>query len=61
MLDVVRGEGIAAGKPTPVVLGLGSDFYHFVGDILDAKKQELEEWKEVTISTDHPPERSASP
>ncbi|EKM54430.1 uncharacterized protein PHACADRAFT_210230 [Phanerochaete carnosa HHB-10118-sp] len=56
MLDVVRGEGIAAGKRVPFAVGLGSDYYNIVTDILDAKKRELEEWKEVTYSTDLPPD-----
>ncbi|KAF8874874.1 short chain dehydrogenase [Gymnopilus junonius] len=52
MVDVVRGEGLAKGKPFPPFVGLGSDFY-------DAAKQEsskalacLEEWKDVSFSTD---------
>ncbi|GJE95507.1 SDR family oxidoreductase [Phanerochaete sordida] len=53
MLDVVRGEGVAAGRATPVVLGLGSDFYADVKSVLEGKLQELEEWKDVICSTDH--------
>lgn len=56
MIDVVRGEGVAAGRPTPVAIGLGSDYYRDVKSILEGKLQELEEWKDVTTSTDLPPD-----
>ena len=56
LVDVVRGEGVAAGRTTPVVLGLGSDYYRAVKDILEAKREEIEQWREVTVSTDLPPD-----
>jgi hypothetical protein len=54
MLDFVRGEGVAASKPVPVVIGLGSDTYGIIKDTLQAKLQQLEEYKEVMFSTDLP-------
>ena len=52
MLDAVRSEGAFAGKPIPVVLGLGSDMYETVKKILSAKLEQQEELKEVMFSTD---------
>lgn len=52
MLDVIRGEGIAAGKPTPLVLGLGSDIFATIKGVCDDKLKQLEEWKDVMYSTD---------
>ena len=52
MLDVIRGEGIAAGKPTPLVLGLGSDIFAAIKGVCDDKLKQLEEWKDVMYSTD---------
>ena len=54
MLDFVRGEGVAVGKPAPVVIGLGSDTYSIVKSVLEAKIQQLEEYKEIMYSTDLP-------
>ena len=54
MLDFVRGEGVAAGKPTPVTLGLGSDTYTIVKSVLESKLRQLEEYKEIMASTDLP-------
>ena len=52
MIDVVKGEGVAKGKEfTPVVL-LGSDCYGMVRKILTGAVTKLDEWKEVSISTD---------
>ena len=52
MLDVVRGEGFWKDKPTPALLGLGSDTYEHVKKILSAQLQRQEEYKEVMFSTD---------
>ena len=52
MLDVIRGEGIAAGRPTPLVLGLGSDTSDTIKKVCDDKLKQLEEWKDVMYSTD---------
>ena len=52
MLDVIRGEGIAAGRPTPLVLGLGSDISNTIKEVCDDKLKQLEEWKDVMHSTD---------
>lgn len=49
---MVKGEGVAKDKEfTPVVL-LGSDCYNLVRNILTKAVARLDEWKEITISTD---------
>ncbi|KAG6818670.1 hypothetical protein H0H93_002997 [Arthromyces matolae] len=52
MIDVVRGEGQAKGKPFPTVLELGSDCYTSTKAVCENMLTSLEEWKEVTFSTD---------
>ncbi|KAK7459571.1 hypothetical protein VKT23_009553 [Stygiomarasmius scandens] len=54
IVDVVRGEGQAEGKPFPTNLLLGSDAFNAVSPVLGVQKKNLEVWKEVTISTDLP-------
>ena len=48
------GEGLAAGKPTPLVLGLGSDTWGFVKGASEDKLKQLKGWKDVMWSTDFP-------
>ncbi|KAF8075755.1 hypothetical protein FPV67DRAFT_1469077 [Lyophyllum atratum] len=50
--DVVRGEGVAAGKTFPTSLSLGSDCYTIVKGESEKTLARLEEWKDVTQSTD---------
>ncbi len=52
IVDVIRGEGVAAGKKIPPYVALGSDTYRIENDILDSSKKILEEWKDVAYSTD---------
>jgi len=53
IIDVVKGEGAAKNKPfVPVVL-LGSDCYQFVRDILEGRIERMDDWKEISCSTDH--------
>ncbi|RDB30241.1 hypothetical protein Hypma_007082 [Hypsizygus marmoreus] len=52
VVDVVRGEGVAAGKAFPTVLNLGTDCYDVVKSECEATLARLEDWKEVTTSTD---------
>jgi hypothetical protein len=52
MVDLVRSEGAAAGKPFPGTLALGTDCYKVVEDASQAALTHLEEWKDVTFSTD---------
>ncbi|TFK37144.1 hypothetical protein BDQ12DRAFT_653014 [Crucibulum laeve] len=52
ILDVVRGEGAAAGKSFPRGLALGTDCYNVVKVESDKTLARIEEWKEVSFSTD---------
>lgn len=54
IVDVVRKEGIAAGRETPSVVVLGSDAYGIIKGICEGVIQRLETWKDVTCSTDLP-------
>ncbi|PPQ75832.1 hypothetical protein CVT24_000700 [Panaeolus cyanescens] len=51
VVDIVRGEGVAVGKPFPVTLCLGTDCYDGVKGVAEGTLKNLEEWKEVTCST----------
>ncbi|KDQ49764.1 hypothetical protein JAAARDRAFT_42602 [Jaapia argillacea MUCL 33604] len=52
IVDIVRGEGMAEGKDVPLVLSLGRDCYGGVKKVCEDTLRRLEEWKEVSISTD---------
>lgn len=52
MIDIIKGEGLAAGKPFPMVVALGSDAYDIIKGAVKVTENALEEWKEVTVSTD---------
>ncbi|TFK69342.1 NAD(P)-binding protein [Pluteus cervinus] len=54
ILDVIRGEGVAVGKPFPSSLQLGSDCYRIVKEEQEKTLTSLELWKDVSISTDFP-------
>jgi NAD(P)-dependent dehydrogenase (short-subunit alcohol dehydrogenase family) len=46
---------VVGGAELPVRLLLGSDAVRIVGAELDAQQQEVERWKDVSLSTDFPP------
>lgn len=48
IVDIVKGQGLAAGKTLPRSLQLGDDCYEAVKKELTDRLQVLEEWKEVT-------------
>ena len=52
VVDIVRGEGKAAGRVVPSVVSLGSDAYADIKAACEEKIRVLDEWKEVTVSTD---------
>lgn len=52
MVDVLRGEGLARGRPFPTVLQLGSDCNGTVKQICEQAIQRIEEWKDIGASTD---------
>lgn len=52
VVDLVHGTGVAEGKPFPVALSLGSDSYETAKGESEKHLQRLEEWKDVSFSTD---------
>ncbi|KAJ7140589.1 hypothetical protein C8R43DRAFT_1109532 [Mycena crocata] len=52
IVDVVRGEGLAAGKPFPTSLAPGSDCYGVIKAHSEGVLARLEEWRTVSESTD---------
>ncbi|KAG4441232.1 hypothetical protein IFR05_003280 [Cadophora sp. M221] len=52
MVDVLRGEGFAKGKPFPVRLPIGSDAVEIVKKTCEETLKNLEEWRELSVSTD---------
>ena len=47
LVDVVRGEGAAAGRPWPMWLFMGRDVYRDVRGKCDAVLHALDEWEDV--------------
>ncbi|KAK7021899.1 hypothetical protein VNI00_017188 [Paramarasmius palmivorus] len=54
MVDIVRGEGFAEGKPFSNNIQLGSDCYATAKEESEKALLRLEEWKDVSFSTDFP-------
>jgi hypothetical protein len=52
MVDIVKGEGIAAGKPWAVSVALGSDAFHYGTSRSQEQLKLLEDWKDVSYATD---------
>lgn len=52
IVDVIRGEGVAAGKEWPRSLCLGSDCHATVKAESEKTLARLEEWKEASFATD---------
>jgi NAD(P)-dependent dehydrogenase (short-subunit alcohol dehydrogenase family) len=51
IIDVVRGEGAAAGKPWPLWLFLGKDSEDTVRGKIEEVAKNLDQWKDVVRST----------
>jgi hypothetical protein len=52
MVDVMKGEGIAAGKPWAVSIAIGSDAFDCGKQKCEEQLKLLNEWKDVSYSTD---------
>ncbi|KAJ6596158.1 hypothetical protein DFH09DRAFT_1024016 [Mycena vulgaris] len=52
VLDIVRGEGLAKGKPFPTSVALGSDCYNAIKAESEGVLKRLEEWRALSESTD---------
>ena len=55
MIDVVKGEGMARGKPTPPRLPLGTDGLKVMMDKCQATLEICKEWEAFIKSTDVTP------
>ncbi|KAI0318660.1 hypothetical protein OF83DRAFT_1082759 [Amylostereum chailletii] len=51
-VDLVRGEGVAAGRSVPQALPLGSDGVKDVRSACEEALRVLDDWNEVCVSTD---------
>ncbi|TFK38501.1 hypothetical protein BDQ12DRAFT_747752 [Crucibulum laeve] len=54
IIDVIRGEGVSEGRPIPKGFSLGADCYETVKLHCETTLARLEQWKDVTLSTDYP-------
>ena len=55
IVDIMKGQGFAAGRATPRSLQIGNDCYHAVKGKLESTLATLEEWKGVVVATDIDP------
>jgi NAD(P)-dependent dehydrogenase (short-subunit alcohol dehydrogenase family) len=53
MVEVLTSSGVAAGREVPLRLALGSDAYEVVTGKCWQTISLLEEWKDITTTTDH--------
>jgi hypothetical protein len=53
ILDLVRAEGVAAGKKIPFRLPLGADCYETIKEKCEETLRLLDEWKDVINSTNY--------
>lgn len=54
IVDVLSGTGMAEGKEIPIRLVLGSDCQKVIRGKLEETAKLLDEWKDVSYSTDYP-------
>ncbi|KAL1938830.1 hypothetical protein VTO73DRAFT_11210 [Trametes versicolor] len=52
IVDIVKGEGCAAGKTIPKTIQIGNDCYTEVKKALTSSLATLEEWKSIITATD---------
>ncbi|KAH7466516.1 hypothetical protein FOMA001_g16609 [Fusarium oxysporum f. sp. matthiolae] len=52
MVDIMKGEGIAAGKPWAVSIAIGSDAFDCGEQKCEEQLKVLNEWKDVSYATD---------
>lgn len=53
VIDLVKGEGVAAGREVPRYLPLGTDSYDAAKGVAEGMMKTLQEWEEVIRSTDY--------
>ena len=54
MVDLVKREGIAKGQEVPLRVVMGTDAYGMIKEKCERELQLLEDWKDMTCSTDLP-------
>ncbi|KAA1468986.1 NAD(P)-binding protein [Dentipellis sp. KUC8613] len=54
MVDLIRGEGVAAGRTVPHTIQFGSDTLKTVRDFCGETVARIDEWEDVFASTDFP-------
>lgn len=54
IIDVVKSEGLAAGKEIPPFVGLGSDGFRTIRKRAERMVQICDKWEELSKSTDFP-------
>lgn len=52
VVDIIKGEGTAAGKPWAVSVALGSDSFHYGTSRSQEQLKLLDDWKDVSYATD---------
>ena len=52
IVEALTYSGRCEGRTLPWRLGMGSDYVKTVEGILEAEKRELEDWRELSLSTD---------
>jgi hypothetical protein len=52
IVEALTGTGRCLGRVLPPRLVIGSDVYRTVTAAMDAQRQSLEEWKDLTTATD---------
>lgn len=53
IVDALAGQGECKGKTLPLRLALGKDAVGIVEGVLDQSKKQLEEWRELSVTTDY--------
>lgn len=52
IVEVLTDTGRAAGRELPPRLSVGKDAYQIITGIMDAQRQSMDEWKDLTTTTD---------
>jgi hypothetical protein len=53
IVDILTGTGVGEGREVPVRIVLGSDADVYIRSKCEETLELLNEWKDVTVSTDH--------
>ncbi|KAI9785105.1 MAG: hypothetical protein M1816_000516 [Peltula sp. TS41687] len=53
IVEALTGSGRCEGRTLPPRLAIGKDAVEFITMVLDKEKKSLEEWKDLSVTTDH--------